>query len=142
MNHNTGCPIENSASMPAVVLDCLRSLPRIASLRPVKSTKSWHRTIRLLLCSESGRRIESGCVNARPAEINASHGRVVAVSDSAARGPWRSGCASLRVRPIPAPAVSGTVSKPNETPRKYQSGPSSCAATASGKDGDSNGVED
>ena len=49
------------------------------------------------------------------------------------RGPWLSRCASLRVRLFPAPAVSGTMSKPNETPRKYQSGPSSCAATASGE---------
>ena len=29
---------------------------------------------------------------------------------------------------LPAPEVPGTWSKPNETPRKYQSGPSSCAA--------------
>ena len=31
------------------------------------------------------------------------------------------------------------MSKPNETPRKYQSGPSSWAATASGEGGDSTG---
>src|ERR1035437_1404049 len=36
------------------------------------------------------------------------------------------------------PEIPGSVSKPNETPRKYQSGPSSWAATASGEDGDSN----
>src|ERR1035437_8261683 len=66
--------------------------------------------------------------------------REVAMSDSGARGPWCSRCASRRVRHFPATAVSGTMSKPNETPRKYQNGPSSCAATASGEDGDSTGV--
>src|ERR1035437_4598662 len=42
-----------------------------------------------------------------------------------------------RSRVLPAPEIPGSVSKPNETPRKYQSGPSSWAATASGEDGDS-----
>src|ERR1019366_10673780 len=41
-------------------------------------------------------------------------------------------CLSSR-QALSGPAVSGTMSKPNETPRKYQSGPSSCAATASGE---------
>jgi len=40
---------------------------------------------------------------------------------------------------LPAPEIPGSVSKPKGTPRKYQSGPSSWAATASGEGGDSNG---
>src|ERR1019366_2848595 len=48
-------------------------------------------------------------------------------------------CLSSR-QALSGPAVSGTMSKPNETPRKYQNGPSSRAATASGEDGDSTGV--
>src|ERR1035437_5635130 len=40
---------------------------------------------------------------------------------------------------LPAPEIPGSVSKPKGAPRKYQSGPSSWAATASGEGGDSNG---
>src|ERR1019366_6454165 len=40
---------------------------------------------------------------------------------------------------LPAPEIPGSVSKPKGTPRKYQSGPSSWAATTSGEGGDSNG---
>src|ERR1035437_6337766 len=44
-----------------------------------------------------------------------------------------------RLRVLPAPDIPGRVSKPKGTPRKYQSGPSSWAATASGEGGDSTG---
>jgi len=88
----------------------------------------------------SHRSVETGCawMVSYPEVIRKM--REVAMSDSGARGPWCSRCASRRVRHFPATAVSGTMSKPNETPRKYQNGPSSCAATASGEDGDSTGV--
>src|ERR1035437_7330336 len=45
---------------------------------------------------------------------------------------------SLASRPVPAPKIPGTARKPYGKPRKYQSRPSSWAATASGEDGDSN----
>src|ERR1017187_9073150 len=40
------------------------------------------------------------------------------------------------LRPVPAPKIPGTARKPDGKPRKYQSGPSSWAAPASGEDGD------
>src|ERR1035441_2656386 len=40
---------------------------------------------------------------------------------------------SLASRPVPAPKIPGTARKPDEKPRKYQSGPPSWAATASGE---------
>ena len=39
---------------------------------------------------------------------------------------------------LPAPEIPGSASKPKGTPRRYQSGPSSWAATASGEGGNSN----
>jgi hypothetical protein len=44
---------------------------------------------------------------------------------------------SSRLSVLPALEIPGRVSKPNEAPRKYQGGPSSWAATASGEGGDS-----
>jgi hypothetical protein len=43
------------------------------------------------------------------------------------------------LRSSPALEIPGSVSKPNETPRRYQNGPSSWTATASGEGGESNG---
>jgi hypothetical protein len=43
---------------------------------------------------------------------------------------------SLASRPVPAPKIPGTARKPDGKPRKYQSGPSSWAATASGEGGE------
>ena len=95
---------------------------------------------RLDVSRPSHRSVETGCswMVSYPEVIRKM--REVAMSDSGARGPWCSRCASRRVRHFPATAVSATMSKPNETPRKYQNWPSSCAATASGEDGDSMGV--
>src|ERR1035437_10983641 len=55
----------------------------------------------------------------------------------AARGPWRFRCTSLPSRSRPALEVPGNTSKTKGKPRKYPSGPSSWAATASGEGGDS-----
>ena len=44
---------------------------------------------------------------------------------------------SLRLQPLPAPEIPGSVSKPNETPRKYHDWASSCTGTRSREDGDS-----
>src|ERR1019366_1642326 len=43
-------------------------------------------------------------------------------------------CTSLRVRPLPAPEIPGTMFEAKGTLRKYQDGPSSCAGTCSGCD--------
>src|ERR1035441_8032926 len=45
--------------------------------------------------------------------------------------------ASLASRSVPALDIPGNTSKTKGTPRKYQSGPSPCATTASGQGGDS-----
>jgi hypothetical protein len=49
----------------------------------------------------------------------------------------RQNCALLASQILPAPNIPGSTSKSKGTPRKYQDGPSSCAGTRSGEDGDS-----